>query len=374
MGARADSAVPGPSAGPPPLWAVISLLEVGWDWNPSAQAEAIISPAEEEERPLQQCGPGSRCTSRQRKGRSRHGHVLTAPRCCLWPEQRGTAKPSLSFPNHNGKAAAKMTPQISASISAASIRELLFLDTLWTAGTPAPCQPQLGQPTCLGVHETASAIPLLPWPSGRGSVTELKSRRGIILGLKLFPFIYSSRRTRITQSLRARVTRHSSGHKALCLAGPSWQESQGQSLYSRFTASSVFPWQQATEVTRYGCVSSSCTGLGTPVSSSFLPRRPLAPFPHVHTSPSAEGCKRLAAHLPWPQQSQRPARACCSPEHGGFSLTCSDGHSEGIPTSHHGDLHGLQPHNQVGHAAVAAGVGAQLPVLVAPKGVTVARG
>lgn len=68
MGARADSAVPGPSAGPPPLWAVISLPEVGWDWNPSAQAEAIISPAEEEERPLQQCGPGSRCTSRQRKG------------------------------------------------------------------------------------------------------------------------------------------------------------------------------------------------------------------------------------------------------------------------------------------------------------------
>lgn len=84
-------------------------------------------------------------------------------------------------------------------------------------------------------------------------------------------------------------------------AGSSWQESQGQSLYSRFTASSVFPWQQATEVTRYGCVSSSCTGLGTPVSSSFLPRRPLAPFPHVHTSPSAEGYKHLTAHLPWPQ-------------------------------------------------------------------------
>lgn len=228
--ARADSAVPGPSAGPPPLGAVISLLEVGWDWNPSAQAEAIISPAEEEERPLQQSGPGSRCTSRQRKGRSRHGHVLTKPRCCLWPEQRGTTKPSLSFPNHNGKAAAKMTPQISASISAASIRELLFLDTLQTTGTPAPRRPQLGQPTCLGVNETASAIPLLPLPSGRGSVTELKSSRGIILGLKLFLFIYSSRRTRITLSLRARVTRHSSGHKALCLAGSSWQESQGQSL------------------------------------------------------------------------------------------------------------------------------------------------
>lgn len=30
-----------------------------------------------------------------------------------------------------------MTPQISASISAASIRELLFLDTQWTAGTVA---------------------------------------------------------------------------------------------------------------------------------------------------------------------------------------------------------------------------------------------
>lgn len=68
-----------------------------------------------------------------------------------------------------------MTPQISASISAASIRELLFLDALWTAGTPAPRWPQLGQSTCLGVHETASAIPLLPLPSGRGSVTELKS-------------------------------------------------------------------------------------------------------------------------------------------------------------------------------------------------------
>lgn len=113
-----------------------------------------------------------------------------------------------------------MTPQISASISAASIRELLFLDALWTAGTPAPRWPQLGQPTCLGVHETASAIPLLPLPSGRGSVTELKSSGGIILGLKLFLFIYSSRRTRITLSLRARVTRHSSGHKALCLLGP----------------------------------------------------------------------------------------------------------------------------------------------------------
>lgn len=90
--ARAHSAVPGPPAGPPPLRAVISLLEVGWDWNPSAQAEAIISPAEEEERPLQQSGPGSRCTSRQWKGRSCHGHVLTEPRCCLWPEQRGTTK------------------------------------------------------------------------------------------------------------------------------------------------------------------------------------------------------------------------------------------------------------------------------------------
>lgn len=100
-------------------------------------------------------------------------------------------------------------------------------------------------------------------------------------------------------SLHARVTQHSPS-----LAGSSWQESQGQSLYSRFTASSVFPWQQATEVTRYGCVSSSCTGLGTPVSSSFLPRRPLAPFPHVHTSPSAEGYKHLAAHLPWPAAAQ----------------------------------------------------------------------
>lgn len=77
--ARADSALLGPSAGPPPFRAVISLLEVGWGWNPSAQAEAIISPAQEEERPPQQSGPGSCCTSRQRKGRSRHGHVLREP-------------------------------------------------------------------------------------------------------------------------------------------------------------------------------------------------------------------------------------------------------------------------------------------------------
>lgn len=69
----------------------------------------------------------------------------------------------------------------------------------------------------------------------------------------------------------------------------------------------------------------------------------------------------------------KKARACCSPGHRGFSLTCSDGHSEGIPTSHHGDLHCLEPHNQVGYAAVAGGAGAQLPVLVAPKGVTLAR-
>lgn len=156
--------------------------------------------------------------------------------------------------------------------------------------------------------------------------------------------------------------------------GPHGRNHRDKAFYSRFTASSVFPWQQATEVTRYGCVSSSCTGLGTPVSSSFLPRRPLAPFPHVHTSPSAEGYEHLTSHLPWPQQKQRPARACCSPRRGGFSLTCSNGHSEGISTSHHGDLHRLEPHNQVGHAAVAAGVGAQLSVLVAPKGVTVTRG
>lgn len=69
----------------------------------------------------------------------------------------------------------------------------------------------------------------------------------------------------------------------------------------------------------------------------------------------------------------REVRACCSPARGGLSLTCSDGHGEGVPTSHHGDLHGLEPHHQMGHATVAAGVGAQLPVLVAPKGVTLAR-
>lgn len=70
---------------------------------------------------------------------------------------------------------------------------------------------------------------------------------------------------------------------------------------------------------------------------------------------------------------QRKTRACCSPRRRGFSLTCSNGHGEGIPTSHHSDLHRLEPHNQVGYPAVAAGVGAQLPVLVAPKGVTLAR-
>lgn len=78
-----------------------------------------------------------------------------------------------------------MTPQISASISAASIRELLFLDTRWTATTPAPHRSQLGQPTCLGVHETVSAIPLLPQPCVSSRVTMLH-RGGICMGFELF--------------------------------------------------------------------------------------------------------------------------------------------------------------------------------------------
>lgn len=183
--ARANSAVLGLPAGPPPLGAVISLLEVGWDWNPSAQAEAIISPAEEEERPLQQSGPGSRCTSRQRKGRSCHGHVLTKPRCCLWPEQRGTTKPSLSFPNHNGKAAAKMTPQISASISAASIRELLFLDTLRTAGTPSSL-PAAAWPAYLsGSVQDSLCHPSAPLAQWERHCHRAEQRQGNYFGLEV---------------------------------------------------------------------------------------------------------------------------------------------------------------------------------------------
>lgn len=60
----------------------------------------------------------------------------------------------------------------------------------------------------------------------------------------------------------------------------------------RFTASSVFPWQQATDVTAIERLSSSCTGFGVPHCSSFLPRRPRAPFPHVYTCPSAENRRR----------------------------------------------------------------------------------
>jgi len=41
----ADSAAPGQSAGPPPLWGVISLLEVGRDCNPSAQRRGHNQPS-----------------------------------------------------------------------------------------------------------------------------------------------------------------------------------------------------------------------------------------------------------------------------------------------------------------------------------------
>lgn len=56
----------------------------------------------------------------------------------------------------------------------------------------------------------------------------------------------------------------------------------------RFTASRLLPWQQATDVTTNGWLSSSCTAFGIPDSSSFRPRRPRAPFPQVYTSPSVE--------------------------------------------------------------------------------------
>lgn len=60
----------------------------------------------------------------------------------------------------------------------------------------------------------------------------------------------------------------------------------------RFTASRLLPWQQATDVTAKGWLSSSCTAFGIPESSSFLPRRPRAPFPQVYTSPSVEKQQR----------------------------------------------------------------------------------
>lgn len=59
----------------------------------------------------------------------------------------------------------------------------------------------------------------------------------------------------------------------------------------RFTASRLLPWQQATDVTTNGWLSSSCTAFGIPDSSSFRPRRPRAPFPQVYTSPSVENRK-----------------------------------------------------------------------------------
>lgn len=58
---------------------------------------------------------------------------------------------------------------------------------------------------------------------------------------------------------------------------------------------------------------------------------------------------------------------CCN---AGLQLTCSNGHSEGIAAGDHGDLHGLEPHNQVGHTTAAAGASAKLPMLVAAEGVT----
>lgn len=141
----------GQSAGPPPLQGVINLLEVGWDWNPTAQCRGHNQTNRGGRKaPLQQSGPGSHLTPRQRKGRSRHGHVLTTQGCYFWPEQRGTTKPWLSFPNHNGEPAAKMTPQISASISAAAIKELLFLATRWTVSISAPHQLQPGHPPSSG--------------------------------------------------------------------------------------------------------------------------------------------------------------------------------------------------------------------------------
>lgn len=56
----------------------------------------------------------------------------------------------------------------------------------------------------------------------------------------------------------------------------------------------MLPWQQATDVTAKGWLSSSSTAFGIPQSSSFLPRRPRAPFPHVYTSPSARHRRRPA--------------------------------------------------------------------------------
>lgn len=187
------------------------------------------------------------------------------------------------------------------------------------------------------------------------------------MGFKLFLFLQSFR-TRITQGLQARVTCHSSAVSGSALRAEITYKASTHALLpaacsrgSRLRRSprmDVSP--PAAPASALLCPRPSCPGVPGLLSPTCTPRRL-----QIHR----RGAARRARHR---RPSQHPAtagsKACWA-----SSLTCSDGHSEGIAASHHGDLHCLEPLNQVGYAAVAAGVGAQLPVLVAPKGVTLAR-
>lgn len=55
-------------------------------------------------------------------------------------------------------------------------------------------------------------------------------------------------------------------------------------------------------------------------------------------------------------------------------ITCPNGYSEGIPTGHHRCLDVLQASDLTRCPADPAGIGAQLPVLIAAKSVAVTRG